>query len=129
MLLFSCSVLTLLQPAWAAARQAPLSMRFVGHEHGSGLPSPSPADLPDPETGPASPARAGAFLTTEPPGKPWFCNTRKQDFTGKATDSSLRTKDPLLTGSSPQLGYCAQIQWLEVLGVQVGSFLYALWEF
>ena len=87
MMLFSCSVLTLLQPKWAAARQAPLSMRFVGHEHGSGLLSPSPADLPDPETGPASPARAGAFLTTEPPGKPWFCNTRKQDFTGQATDS------------------------------------------
>ena len=40
----------------------------------SGLPLPSPEDLPDPETeptSPASPALAGGFFTTEPPGKPW----------------------------------------------------------
>ena len=39
----------------------------------SGLPFPSPEDLPDPEIeliSPASPALAGGFITTEPPGKP-----------------------------------------------------------
>ena len=30
----------------------------------------SPVDLPDPGTEPASPALAGRFLTTVPPGKP-----------------------------------------------------------
>ena len=49
----------------------------VGHdwltfrqEYWSGLPFPSPGDLPDPGIEPASPTMAGEFLTTEPPGKP-----------------------------------------------------------
>ena len=36
---------------------------------------PPPGDLPDPGTkpmSPASPALAGGFFTTEPPGKPYF---------------------------------------------------------
>ena len=35
-----------------------------------GLPFPSPGDLPDPGIEPVSPALAGGFFTTEPPGKP-----------------------------------------------------------
>ena len=31
---------------------------------------PPPGDLPNPETEPTSPALAGGFFTTEPPGKP-----------------------------------------------------------
>ena len=40
-------------------------------EYWSGLPFPSPGDLPDPVTEPTSPALAGRFFTTEPPGKAW----------------------------------------------------------
>ena len=40
----------------------------------SGLPFPSPVDLPDPEIEPASPALADGFFTTEPPGKPRYLN-------------------------------------------------------
>ena len=39
----------------------------------SGLLSPTPGDLPNPETAPSSPdspALAGGFFTTAPPGKP-----------------------------------------------------------
>ena len=36
----------------------------------SGLPFPTPGTLPDPGIEPASPALAGGFFTTEPPGKP-----------------------------------------------------------
>ena len=36
----------------------------------SGLPFPSPGDLPDMGIGPASPALAGGFFSTEPPGSP-----------------------------------------------------------
>ena len=57
----------------AAALQAPLSMEFCRQEYWSGLPFPSPGDLPDPGIEPASlvsPAPAGGFFTTEPPGKP-----------------------------------------------------------
>ena len=34
------------------------------------MPFPSPGDLPEPGIEPASPALAGGFFTTEPPGKP-----------------------------------------------------------
>ena len=34
------------------------------------MPFPSPGDLPDPGMELASPALAGGFFTTEPPGKP-----------------------------------------------------------
>ena len=52
------------------APQAPLSLRFPRLEYWSGLPFPSPGDLPDPGMEPASPTMAGRYLTTEPPGKP-----------------------------------------------------------
>ena len=56
-----------LQPHGA---QAPLSMGFPGQEYWSGLQFPPPGDLPDPDIEPVSPALAGGFFTTEPPGKP-----------------------------------------------------------
>ena len=55
------------------ARQAPLSMGFSRQEYWSGLPCPPPGDLPDSGIKPTSlvsPALAGRFFTTEPPGKP-----------------------------------------------------------
>ena len=39
---------------WTAARQAPLSMGFSRQEYWSGLPFPSPGDLPDPGIEPES---------------------------------------------------------------------------
>ena len=54
------------------ARQAPLSMGFPRKEYWSGLPFPPPGDLPNPgikPRSPASPALAGGFFTTEPPGQ------------------------------------------------------------
>ena len=55
---------------WTVARQAPLSMEFSRQEYLSGLPFPSLGDLPDPGIESASPALAGRFFTSEPPGKP-----------------------------------------------------------
>ena len=48
-------------------------MGFSGQEYWSGLPFPSPGDLPNPgiePMSPASPALAGRFFTTVPPRKP-----------------------------------------------------------
>ena len=59
---------TLLQPHGVC--QAPLSMGSPRQEYWSGLPFPSPGDHPDPGIESASPALAGAFFPTEPPGKP-----------------------------------------------------------
>ena len=52
---------------WTVARLAPLSVGFSGQEYWTGLPGPSPGDLPDPGIEPASlmsPALAGRFLTS-----------------------------------------------------------------
>ena len=45
-------------------------MGFPGQEYQSGLSFPSPRDLPDRGVEPVSPALAGRFFATEPPGKP-----------------------------------------------------------
>ena len=58
------------ETAWTVAHQAPLSMGFFRQEYWSGLPFPTPGDLPDPGIKPMFPALAGGFFTTEPPGKP-----------------------------------------------------------
>ena len=41
---------------WTVAHQAPLSMEFSRQEYWSGLPFPSPGDLPNPGIEPSSPA-------------------------------------------------------------------------
>ena len=45
-------------------------MGFSRQEYWSGLPFPSPGDLPDPGIKPESPALEADALTSEPPGKP-----------------------------------------------------------
>ena len=52
---------------WTVAYQAPPSMGFSTQEYQSGLPFPSPEDLPDPEIEPGSPALQADALTFEPP--------------------------------------------------------------
>ena len=55
---------------WTIARQAPLSMEYSRQEYWTGLPFPTPGNLPDPGIKPESPALAGRFYAPEPPGKP-----------------------------------------------------------
>ena len=54
---------------WTAAHQAPQSMEFSRQEHWSGLPIPSPKDLPNPGIEPRSPTLQADSLPSEPPGK------------------------------------------------------------
>ena len=56
---------------WTVARQTPLSMGFTRQEYWSGLPCPSPGDLPDPGIEPGSSALQPDTLLFEPPGKSW----------------------------------------------------------
>ena len=56
---------------WTVVHQAPLSLKFLGQEYCSGLPFPSPGDLPNPGIEPASPALAGRFFTAEPSVRLW----------------------------------------------------------
>ena len=55
---------------WTVAYQASPSMGFSRQEYWSGLPFPSPGDLPDLGIKPRSPALEADALTSEPPGKP-----------------------------------------------------------
>ena len=58
---------------WTVAHQAPMSRGFPRQEYYSGLPFPTPGDLPDPGIKPTSlgsPALPGRFFTTEPFGNP-----------------------------------------------------------
>ena len=56
--------------SWTVAYQAPLFMGFSRQEHWSGLPFPSPEDLPNPGIEPRSPALQADSLPSKPPGKP-----------------------------------------------------------
>ena len=58
----SCS--TLATP-WTVAHQVPLSMIFSRQEYWSGLPFPSPGDLPNPGIKPRSPALQADSFPTE----------------------------------------------------------------
>ena len=66
----SLSRVQLFATLWTVAYQAPPSMEFSRQEYWSGLPFPSPGDLPDPGIEPRSPALWADALTSEPPGKP-----------------------------------------------------------
>ena len=55
---------------WTVVYKAPLSVEFSRQEYWSGLPFPSPGDLPDPGIKPRSPTLQADALPSEPPGKP-----------------------------------------------------------
>ena len=55
---------------WTVAHQASPAVGFSRQEYWSGLPFPSPGDLPDPGIKPRVPALEADALTSEPPGKP-----------------------------------------------------------
>ena len=61
----SLSHVQLFATPWTEAHQAPPSMGFLRQKYQSGLPFPSPGDLPNPGIEPDF-----FFFTTEPPGNP-----------------------------------------------------------
>ena len=77
---------------WTVTYQAPPSMGFSRQEYWSGLPFPSPGDLPDPGIKPRSPAWHADALPSEPPGKlhmKWIINKDLQYSTGKYIQYSV----------------------------------------
>ena len=66
----SLSRVRLFATPWTVAHQAPPSMGFSRQEYWSGLPFPSPGDLPNPGIKLRSPALQADALTSEPPEKP-----------------------------------------------------------
>ena len=75
------------------AHQAPLSMGFPRQEYQHGFPFPSPGDLPDPGTEPASPALQVDSLPIELPGKPIKCPEEKKKKRLQKHTRRKRTQD------------------------------------
>ena len=82
----SLSRVRLLATPWTAAYQAPQSLGFSRQEHWSGLPFPSPGDLPEPGIEPRSPTLQTDALPSEPPRK------SNLDSIFKSRDITLPTK-------------------------------------
>ena len=66
----SLGCVQLLAIPWTVDYQAPPPMGFSRQEYWSGLPFPSPGDLPNPGIEPRCPTLEADALTSEPPGKP-----------------------------------------------------------
>ena len=75
---------------WTVACQAPLAMGFSGQEYWSGLPCPSPGDLPEPGIKPSSPALQADSLPSEPPRKPQDYEEGLHKFIDKCLKQSKR---------------------------------------
>ena len=71
-MLSSFSHVWLFVTPWTIAHQAPLSMGIFRQEYWSGLPCPSPGDLPDPGIKPISPALQMDSLPAEWSGRLYF---------------------------------------------------------
>ena len=70
---YSLSHVWLFVTPWTIAHQIPLSMGFPRQEYWSGLPFPSPGDLPDPGVKLASPALQADSLPLSHLGSPHTC--------------------------------------------------------
>ena len=66
----SLSRVQLFATPWMVAHQVPLTVEFSRQEYGSGLPFPSPGDLPKTGIKPRFPALQAYSLPTELSGKP-----------------------------------------------------------
>ena len=64
----SLSLVQLFATPWTVAYQAPPSMGFSRQEYWSGVPLPSPGELPNPGIEPKSPSLQAEALLSEPPG-------------------------------------------------------------
>ena len=88
----SLSCVWLFVPPWTVTHQSPLSMGFSRQEHWSGLPFPSPGNLPHPGIKPRSPALHVDSLPSEPPEKPLL-----HDSSGIFMEASSWKRNWLLT--------------------------------
>ena len=72
MCVHSLSCVRLSATPWTVAYQTPPTMEFSRQEYWSGLPFPSPGDLPNPGMEPRSPTLQTDSLPTEPIGRPYI---------------------------------------------------------
>ena len=86
------SSLTFATP-WTVACQAPLSMGFSRQKYWSGLPFPSPADLPDPGTELQVSCIAGRFFTTSATRELNYTSIKIEDPWADLTDWGIQLRE------------------------------------
>ena len=79
----SLSCVQLFVTPWTVVYQAPLSMGFSRQGYWSGLPFPSPGDLPDPGVEPGYPVLQADALQSELLGKPLYLQYNSINLIGK----------------------------------------------
>ena len=107
----SLSRVRLFVTLWTVAHQAPPSMGFSWQEYWSGLPFPSPVDLPDPGIELRSPALRADALTSEPPGG-FIKVAFRSDQIRSVAQSCLTLCDPMNRSTN---GNPLQYSYLEYL--------------
>ena len=89
---------------WTVGCQTPLSIGFPRQEYWSGLPFPSPGDLPNPgveNTSSALQKIHDRLFMTEPSRKPSMVLREKKTFSQKSPADSLRPHPPELSYMAP----------------------------
>ena len=103
---------------WTVAFQAPLSMGFPRQEYWSGLSFSPPGDLPDPGIEPASPvspAWAGGFFTTVPPGKHYGIVQKPYFSTVPRVTCGLDHSMDLITQKKEMAWRCLRMAYFQFL--------------
>jgi len=77
---------------------------FSRQEYWSGLPFPSPRDLPDPGNKPRSPALQADSLPTEPPGKSCYYYYYFLIYLEERLDKEMATHSSVLAWRIPGMG-------------------------
>ena len=126
----SLSRVRLFVTPWTVAYQAPQSMEFSRQEYWSGLPFPSPGDLPNPGIEPVSPTMQADALPSEPPGKlnwnfGFWSQKLKDSIQNSATFGSCRNIK--LWGKPDFYGTCHYCHFKENLLRVVPLFCYLFW--
>ena len=121
----SLSHVRLCATPWTVARQAPLSIGVSRQEYWSGLPFPSPGDLPNPGIEPQSPTLQADVLTSEPPGKPKglvpLCFAHARTHARTHTQSCPRLCDPVEEFCRPDRSFLPSAADLPNAGIELGS--------
>ena len=104
------------------ACQAPLSMGFSRQEYCSGLPFPSPGDLPNPGIKPGSPVLQTDSLLTELWGKP-FCLSKR------LCQSDCLTPHIWIVHILANIGYYLCLKMFDKLMDRICIWLFTLWFF
>ena len=90
------SCVQLFATPWMVAHQAPLLMGFSRQEYWSGLPFPTPGDLPNPVIKPMSPTLWGVSLPSELQGKPITFRMNRWEYQSRRLFHQIGLKENTL---------------------------------